>query len=82
MTELHRSAVKAMAQHVKEAGVPSGQWTDNVARAAAVVKRHPEVAVEWPMVTLGGYRASWPGGEVAADSAAELADALEREFPE
>lgn len=67
------------------------QWTDNVARVYAVVKRHPEVSVEWPRVTgRPDFKASWPLDPENPESDIEsvqtmelgvLAARLEKEFP-
>lgn len=70
----------------------STQWTDNVARVYEVVRRHPEVSVEWPRVSgRPEFKATWavdpkdPESEIRSAQTrdlAELAAALEREFPD
>lgn len=67
------------------------QWTDNVARVHEVIRRHPEVSVEWPRWSgRKEFRASWPvhpGDEKSEIRSVQTADLvslayrLEEEFP-
>lgn len=68
------------------------QWTDNVARVYEVVRRHPEISVEWPRWSgRKEFRASWPsdpsdeGSEIRSVQTLDvssLASRLEQEFPD
>lgn len=70
----------------------NGGWTDNVARVHEVIRRHPEVSVEWPAWSgRREFRAHWPVNPGDEDSEirsvqtrdlAGLAAALEEEFPD
>lgn len=83
-----------MGPHAERKGVriTGAQWTDNVARVYEVIRRHPEVSVEWPRVTgRSEYRASWPDdpsdehstiSSVQALELRDLATALEEQFPD
>lgn len=72
--------------------VISVQWTDNVARVYEVIRRHPEVSVEWPRWSgRKEFRASWPadpgdeGSEIRSVQTADVASLayrLEEEFPD
>lgn len=68
------------------------QWTDHVARVYEVIKRHPEVSVEWPRWSnRKEFRASWPVDPKDPESemrsvqtldVSSLAYRLEEEFPD